>query len=68
MRSLVIIFLLLISGCTKTINQHELKQAVLLCSEKGGIYKLIVFDDHSMRAECKNAEVISLDRSINYSN
>ena len=58
----VIIFSLLMTACTKTVNQHEIKQAILLCSEKEGIYKLHIFDDHSMRAECKNAEVISLVR------
>ena len=50
----VVIFIILLSACTKTITQDTLKRVTEHCADKGGVYSITVTDTNEKFANCKD--------------
>jgi hypothetical protein len=54
MNKSIAIFIILLSACSKTINQDTLKRAEKHCSDKGGTYSIYIADTNEKFANCKD--------------
>lgn len=52
--TLVVIFIILLSACSKTINQDTLKRVTEHCADKGGVYSIYITDMNEKFANCKD--------------
>lgn len=50
----VVIFIILLSACSKTINQDTLKRVTEHCADKGGVYSITVIGTNEKFANCKD--------------
>ena len=61
--SLITLFILL-SGCSKTIDQNMIKKLIDHCSDKGGIYSVRIADTNEKYANCKDGSTKQINHTI----
>ena len=50
----IIILFVLLSACSKTINQDMIKKLIKHCDDKGGIYSIKIASTNEKFANCKD--------------
>lgn len=53
-KAIIIILFVLLSACSKTINQDTLKRVTEYCADKGGVYSIYIADTNEKVANCKD--------------
>ena len=61
----IIILFVLLSACSKTIEQDMIKKLIEHCDDKGGIYSIYIADTNEKFANCKDGSRTLIRRNIN---
>lgn len=54
--------ILVITGCTKTVDQRDFKGAGEFCKDKEGVYQIVIVGTYGRQYHCKNGAFKALIR------
>lgn len=55
-----IVLCLMLTGCHKTLTQHQIKEAIEICKPDEGIYEVRIYDTNEKYVVCKNSKLVKL--------
>jgi hypothetical protein len=53
-KTIAIVFLVLLAGCNEYLPETDRKQAALKCDVNGGVSAYQVYDQHTLKIVCNN--------------